>query len=187
MRVKLVVVDLEVSPRVKAWAKWLGLPLAILLGTTAIVRAADPNIWHANDVLTANDLNASFKAVTDRLVALEAAKTSVKIVMDDSAGPLPAAGKTAMFASGGGQLMIVISGSGFAASPTQLDVEVQLDGTPIGHLTVTTNEANSHKSFPARMLTAAPASGTHTIALVPSPATITDGADFFNVTVVETR
>jgi hypothetical protein len=187
MKIKFVVVDLEVSPRVKAWTKWLGVPLAILLGTTALVRAADPNVWHQNDVLTASDLNASFKAVTDRLVALEAGKTSVKVVMDDTPGPLGTA-KTAMFASTGGQLVIVVSGSGFAApTGSQLDVVVQLDGAAIGHLTVTTNEPNSHKAFPARMLTAMPAAGAHTIGLVPSAATVTDGGDFFNVTVIETR
>jgi hypothetical protein len=187
MKFKFVVVDMEVSPRVKAWTKWLGGPLVILLGATALVRAADPNMWHQNDVLTANDLNASFKAVTDRLVALEAAKTTVKVVMDDAPGPLGTA-KTAMFTSSGGQLVIVVSGSAFAA-PTggQLDVTVQLDGNTIGHLTESANEANSHRAFPARMLTSMPASGTHTIGLVPSAATATDAGDFFNVTIIETR
>jgi hypothetical protein len=187
MRFKVVVVDLEVSPRVRRWAKWVGIPLAILLGGTALVRAADPHMWSANDVLTATDLNASFKAVTDRVAALEGAKASVKVVMDNSPGPLTTTGKTAMFTSSGGQLLVMVSGSAFDNAGGLLEVAVQLDGNTIGQLAESTNEGGSHRAFPARTFSAMPAAGTHTIGLIGSASTETDTADFFNVTVVETR
>jgi hypothetical protein len=186
MRLKVVVVDLEVSPRARRWAKWMGIPLALVLASTAIVRAADPHSWNAGDPLSAEDLNNSFKAVTDRLATLEARKTTAKLVMDQVAGPLPATGKTAMFASSGGLLLVQVSGSAFAASAVALDLAIQFDGNVVGHLTVTTNEAFSHKAFPTRLFPVTAQAGNHTIGLIPGAATVTDG-DLFSVVVVETQ
>jgi microcystin-dependent protein len=64
MKIKLVVIDLEVPPRAKRWALRLGIPLAIL--SVAGIAFAVPSLkqWATGDTLTAADLNNSFQAVS---------------------------------------------------------------------------------------------------------------------------
>jgi hypothetical protein len=187
MKLKMVVVDLEISPRTRRLLKWVGLPLLLVLGATAIVRAADPSQFTDGSTLKAADLNSNFKIVTDRLAALEARKTTAKIVMDQVPGPWPATGKTAMYMSSGGSLLLEVSGSAYATSPLVMDVAVQFDGNVIGHLTVAANETSSHKAFPTRLFpVTAPQAGNHTIGLIPAASAMIGTDDPFSVVVVET-
>ena len=112
------------------------------------------------------------------------------MVMSNVQGPLSTTAapvKTAMYtASGVNPLLLVVSGSAWNASGGSMDVTVQFDGAIVGHLSGTTNEASSHKTLPMRAITIpTPAAGAHTIGLLTTTPTITDGSDYFSITVVE--
>jgi hypothetical protein len=72
MKLKVYVIDLEIPARVKRWALRIGIPI-VLVGAAAVAIAATPlHTWATGDTLTAADLNGNFKALDDRLTALEA-------------------------------------------------------------------------------------------------------------------
>ena len=104
-------------------------------------------------------------------------------VMNQVQGALPKSGN---FASGGGTLVIMFSGSGFAGAATNIGMTLQIDGVNRGVTRSFTNEPNSHKAFTTNILVQAGiAAGTHTITLQPLVGTATDFNDWFNVTVLE--
>lgn len=78
MRLKVVVVDLELSPRAKRHLIRMGAPLAIVLGGGALAYAGGwtvPNQWGpgtpAGSTLTAAALNENFAALADAGAALD--------------------------------------------------------------------------------------------------------------------
>ncbi len=73
MKLKVYVLDLEISPRTKRRALLMGIPLGILLGAGAIVYAGVPNTFAAGDSLSAMKVNANFSALDTRITALEGA------------------------------------------------------------------------------------------------------------------
>jgi len=73
MKLKIVVVDLEISPWAKRWALRVGLPLLFVGAASVAFAAPTLKVWKANDALTAADLNANFSALDGRLASLEAA------------------------------------------------------------------------------------------------------------------
>ena len=163
--------------------------LTVLLTAPLLALAADvPHMFTAGTVISSTEVNENFKNLSDRVTALENAKTNVTVVMDNVTGALPATGKTAVFTTAGGPLMIIASGMGWQpASGGTLDVAVQLDGNTIGHLKGFTNETGSHKTLPTKVFQVpAPMAGSHTLGLIAS-ATTTDTNDYFNVTVIEYR
>jgi hypothetical protein len=103
-------------------------------------------------------------------------------VIDQSIGPLPVSNT---FASSGRQVMVLVSGSGFATSSRILEVPVQLDSVTIGSLKVMTAESASHKTLVPTVLLAQPSVGMHTLTLATATGTVTDYNDRFNVTVIE--
>src|SRR5215471_10509775 len=115
--------------------------LTVLLTAPLVAVAAGvPNMFTSGTVISSAQVNENFKNLADRVTALENARTTVTVVMDNVAGPLPATGKTAMFTTSGGALMITVSGMGWqSASGGTLDIAVQLDGAVIGHLKGFTN------------------------------------------------
>jgi hypothetical protein len=72
MKLKLVVVDLELSPRAKRLALRIGIPLLALCGATAAY-AAVPVTFTAGTTLHAADLNTNFSALDARISVLEKA------------------------------------------------------------------------------------------------------------------
>lgn len=78
MKLKLVVVDLEMSPRARRLLLRVGLPIAIVLGGGAIAYAGNLHTWSPNDPLTAADLNGNFSALDTRITNLEAAPPGLK-------------------------------------------------------------------------------------------------------------
>ena len=170
--------------------KWWIVTALITVPLVAI--AAVPNIFQPNTVISSNAVNQNFSALEARITALEAAnaKSSATMVMSNVQGPLSTTAapvKTAMYtASGVNPLLLVVSGSAWNASGGSMDVTVQFDGAIVGHLSGTTNEASSHKTLPMRAITIpTPAAGAHTIGLLTTTPTITDGSDYFSITVVE--
>jgi hypothetical protein len=61
MKLKVVIVDLEIPPRVKKWALRVGIPLGVVLGGGAVAWTAAGLVnFTAGTTLTAMDLNNSF-------------------------------------------------------------------------------------------------------------------------------
>src|SRR5690242_18533227 len=60
------------SPRAKRLLLRVGLPIAIVLGGSALAYANVPTVWKSGDTLKAADLNGNFSALDARLTALEA-------------------------------------------------------------------------------------------------------------------
>jgi len=60
MKLKLVIVDFEVSSRAKKWALQLGIPAAVLLGVVGIAYAGNLVTWTSGQTLQASDLNNNF-------------------------------------------------------------------------------------------------------------------------------
>jgi hypothetical protein len=166
--------------------KWWMLT-ALLSAPLVALAAGVPNMFAPNTPISSAAVNANFTDLANRVTALENAKTTVTLVMDNVIGGLGATGKTATFTSAGGTVVLVVSGTGWInGAGGVVDVAIQLDGNVIGHLKTTTNEMNSHKAFPARAIPVSPlAAGTHTIGLLNGTGTTTDGSDFFNVTAIE--
>jgi hypothetical protein len=105
-----------------------------------------------------------------------------RLALDNVAGALP---KSGSFESGAGPVLIMVSGSAFRSLPGVMSLTVQLDGTALGAMTTFTNEGLSHKTFPMRSFVRTVAAGNHTVTLSVGAATLTDGNDFFTVTVLD--
>jgi hypothetical protein len=104
-------------------------------------------------------------------------------VINQRQGALPI---SATFPSGGGTLVVIFSGSGFAGSATVIGMNLQIDGVTVSNTRSFTNEPSSHKTFTTNIhVQSNIAAGTHSIGLAPLAGTVTDGNDFFNVTVLE--
>lgn len=70
MRVKVYVIDLELPPKVRRLLTYIGLPVATVLASSAVVRAdvvSLPNIFASGDVMSAEKLNQNFKALLDEI------------------------------------------------------------------------------------------------------------------------
>lgn len=72
MKIKFVVVDLEIPPRVKKWGLRIGIPLGVVLGWGAIAWAAGLTVWTNGQSLQAADLNANFDYLQSEITALQA-------------------------------------------------------------------------------------------------------------------
>jgi len=102
----------------------------------------------------------------------------------DVVGPLPRQGG---FTSGGGILMIIVSGSGWTSDAARrIGMRVLIDGAVAGETRSFSNELNSHKVFSTDALVVDNiAAGNHTVRLEALPSTNTDLNDFFTATVLE--
>jgi hypothetical protein len=105
----------------------------------------------------------------------------VTSVMNQRQGPLPI---SATFASGGGTLMVIFSGSGFGTG--NIGMGLQIDAVTLATTRSFTNETSSHKAFTTNVLVQGNvAAGNHTLSLFVLTNTTTDANDWFNVTVLE--
>ena len=104
--------------------------------------------------------------------------------INNAIGGLPINGP---FTSGGGSLLLFVSGSGFSNVAAQaIGLQILIDGIFHGIAQVFTNEAASHRSFVgnATLVKSIPP-GAHTLTLAAMPNTTTDFNDFFSVTILE--
>jgi C1q domain len=67
MKLKVLIVDLEIPPRVKKWGLRIGIPLALLLGGGAVAWAAGLHTWMTGDALQASDLNGNFAQLQNEI------------------------------------------------------------------------------------------------------------------------
>jgi len=104
--------------------------------------------------------------------------------MNNVPGGLPL---QAPFVTGGGSLLVFVSGSGFSnLGQEAIGVQIRIDGVVQGLAQVFTNEGASHKSFTANAtLVQNIFPGAHMLTLVAFPNTATDFNDFFSVTILE--
>jgi hypothetical protein len=104
--------------------------------------------------------------------------------INNAIGGLPINGP---FTSGGGSLLLFVSGSGFSNVAAQaIGLQILIDGIFHGIAQVFTNEAASHRSFVANAtLVKSIPPGAHTLTLAAMPNTTTDFNDFFSVTILE--
>ncbi len=95
----------------------------------------------------------------------------------------------APFVTGGGSLLVFVSGSGFSPLGQEaIGVQIRIDGVAQGVVQVFTNEGNSHKSFTSSAtLIQNILPGAHLITLValPGTGTLTNSDDVFSVTILE--
>ncbi|MGH7298636.1 MAG: C1q-like domain-containing protein [Polyangiaceae bacterium] len=71
MKIKVVVVDLEIPPRTKKWGLRIGIPAVVLLAGGAIAYAAGMVTWSSGQTLTASDLNNNFSYLQGEIAALQ--------------------------------------------------------------------------------------------------------------------
>jgi hypothetical protein len=71
MKMKVVVIDLEIPPSFKKWGIRLGLPIALLIGGSTIAWATMLHTWNAGDRLDAADLNGNFATLQAEIAALQ--------------------------------------------------------------------------------------------------------------------
>jgi C1q domain len=76
MKLKLVIVDLEVPPKVKKWATRVGIPAAVIMLGGGIAWAAGLHSWNDGDTLAAADLNGNFTQLQSEIDALQAQITT---------------------------------------------------------------------------------------------------------------
>jgi len=93
MKLKLVVVDLELSKRAKRTLVAALVP-ALVLGGGAIAYASNLHVWADGDTLNATDLNGDFSQLDGRLVKLEGQPAPVTITAWASYTPTVTAGGT---------------------------------------------------------------------------------------------
>jgi microcystin-dependent protein len=77
MKIKVVVVDLEISRRGKRMVAGIAAAIVAVVGG-AIAFASVPHSWSANEKLTAADLNGNFSALDARATALEGQVATVQ-------------------------------------------------------------------------------------------------------------
>jgi hypothetical protein len=71
MKLKIVIVDLEIPPRVKRWILRIGAPLAVLLTGGALANASLPVTFTAGQTLTAANLMNDLNSLDGRITALQ--------------------------------------------------------------------------------------------------------------------
>jgi hypothetical protein len=82
MKIKVVVVDLQLPPLVQRWGLRVGVMLAIGLGASVVAYgSSSPPHFEANMVLTAAALNSSFGNLDDRISTLESNGTPAGAVL----------------------------------------------------------------------------------------------------------
>ena len=71
MKLKIIVVELEIPTRVKLWSLRIGISVAALATASAVAYGSVPKTWIARDTLVASDLNNNFASLDLRVTALE--------------------------------------------------------------------------------------------------------------------
>jgi hypothetical protein len=61
MKLKIVIVDFEIPPRVKRWALRVGIPAVVVAGASALAYASNPS-FTSGEVLQASDLQTMSNA-----------------------------------------------------------------------------------------------------------------------------
>jgi hypothetical protein len=109
MKLKIVIVDLEIPPRVKKWGLRLGIPV-LVLSVAAVALAAPLHTWNTGDVLQATDLNGNFNNLQSQITAIQ---TSVAALQDAGKPVTAVVGITATVAGANGGTATASCPSGY--------------------------------------------------------------------------
>ena len=114
MKIKVMVIDLEMSSRAKRMAIRFGVPVAILMSAAAVAYANVPHTFKDGDVLTSVDLNGNFDALDKRIAALEKGPGPVGVDPPCPAGYLqdPNAGGSAIVCTKGVDEVVKVGSGG---------------------------------------------------------------------------
>ncbi len=77
MKLKMVIVDFDISPGARRLVLWVGIPV-LILGVAAVAYANVPNVFESGEVLTAAALNADFALHDTEIAALQADVTALQ-------------------------------------------------------------------------------------------------------------
>jgi hypothetical protein len=157
VKIKIVVIDLEIPPRVKRWAIRVGIPAAVVAGLGAIAYASVPISFIAHGPLTAADLNADFNSLDGRVSLLETlVPNATHAVSADSA----ANATHAASADSATNAMTAATATSVAHDSVRIEttscVQVDLGGGPATRCTCGANEVaisgGAYSGSPGNML-----------------------------------
>jgi hypothetical protein len=117
--------------------------------------------------------------------SITSSKFATHGIFNQQVGPLPLTSSS--FTTGGGTLLIFASGSGYAGSSQVIVMSVYVDSNVVGTCNVRINAGTINEHFPFvsnGIIATGIAAGAHTITLTTTTA-VTDGTDYFSVTVLE--
>jgi len=120
VKIKLVVVDLELSRRTRRAATAAAAAL-LAVGAGAVAYASVPHTWTDGETLTATDLNTNFAAIDTRVGGLEASQPLVFDNTGQLAAPKVYVQTVVAVLNGGASsenIDIDISAAGFTATPS---------------------------------------------------------------------
>lgn len=89
------------------------------------------------------------------------------------------------FKSGGGTLLFLVAGSGYATTAGAIGMSISLGTQQIGATGVITNEVSSHKSFVTSAIVTRPPAGDHVLEIRRNDTTFWDDVDRVNVGALE--
>ncbi|APR87710.1 Flagellar hook-length control protein FliK [Minicystis rosea] len=153
---------------------------------TITLRAPHIRLQTYNDVSVSDINNAA--GSNDRLSIDSNGKIAspmwrVTQVLNMKPGALPVSGT---FTSGGGTLVLLVSGSGWGPNGAVIGFDILVDDVTRGNALTYTNLNGCHLAINANpLVVTGVAAGTHTVKLVARSSITTDYNDFFSVTVME--
>ena len=118
--------------------------------------------------------------------AIHSPMWQVATVVGNDSGPLPVT--SIPFATGGGTLLLFVSGSAYAPAAGLVGLQVRVDSRVVGTVMLTPSMAGRVPLATTMTATGVPAGTDHRVVievLDDAPATRTDGNDIFSVTVLE--
>ena len=174
-RIFILFLVVAVVPAILVYSDSISIPHSFSYGS--VISAAEVN---ANSDVLVTESNAQHS----RLSALEgAAGVSVYKPIPYGTG---VAGRTGNITTQGGTLLVFASASGYSATINNvIQIDVELDGVPIGSLQVFANTANTHMAVAAdAIVVTGLAAGTYAITLQLASGTANTD-DYSHVTVLE--
>jgi hypothetical protein len=78
MKLKVVIVDLEIPPHVKKWGVRVGVTLAVLTVGAVALAGTPLHVWNTGDTILATDLNGNFSNLQGQINSLALSCTVVE-------------------------------------------------------------------------------------------------------------
>jgi hypothetical protein len=169
-------------------------------GYTVELKKEDGTAINCSDTTIKASEIASIKSVgtgasqESRAIEAAVAGTSVATqVINNATGPSPASTSWTItsdeFATSGGTLVILASGSAFSSTPpSQIGMDISIDDVTKGTAKVTAIGDNQYSFVSQALVVPGITAGTHTIKLKQATSTTKAGSgSFFNVTVLELK
>jgi hypothetical protein len=78
MKLKVVVVDMEIPPRIKRWALRVSVTVGVLAAGTVALAATPLHVWNTGDTLQAADINGNFSNLQGQIQGIALSCTVVE-------------------------------------------------------------------------------------------------------------